>query len=108
MVTLLGRLYYMQVVDVERYRSAALNVQSRDVVTPANRGLIVDNTGVPMAINRAGLEVTVDRSVIDKLPDKGASVLAEVARILDLQYQDVYIRTRLCPELKVAGNSHTG
>lgn len=105
MVTLLGRLYYMQVVDVERYRSAALNVQSRDVVTPANRGLIVDNTGVPMAINRAGLEVTVDRSVIDKLPDKGASVLAEVARILELQYQDVYIRTRLCPELKMGERS---
>lgn len=105
MITLLGRLYYMQVVDVERYRSAALNVQSRDVVTPANRGLIVDNTGIPMAINRAGLEVTVDRSVIDKLPDKGASVLGEVARILDLEYQDVYIRTRLCPELKVGEKS---
>lgn len=105
MITLLGRLYYMQVVDVERYRSAALNVQSRDVVTPANRGLIVDNTGIPMAINRAGLEVTVDRSVIDKLPDRGASVLGEVARILDLEYQDVYIRTRLCPELKVGEKS---
>jgi penicillin-binding protein 2 len=101
MIALLGRLYYMQVVDGERYREAALNVQSRDIVTPANRGLIVDNTGLPLAINRAGLEITVDRSIIDKLPDRGASVLRRVAAILKLEYQDVFNRTRLCPELEV-------
>ena len=99
LIALLGRLYYMQVIDGERYREAALSVQSRDIVTPANRGLIVDNTGVPMAINRAGLEITVDRSEIDRLPDKGASVLRRVAGILKLEYEDVYNRTRLCPEL---------
>jgi len=101
MIALLGRLYYMQVVDGERYREAALNVQSRDIVTSANRGLIVDNTGLPLAINRAGLEITVDRSIIDKLPDRGASVLRRVAAILKLEYQDVFNRTRLCPELEV-------
>jgi penicillin-binding protein 2 len=100
MIALLGRLYYMQVIDGERYREAALSVQSRDIVTPANRGLIVDSTGVPMAINRAGLEVTVDRSVIDRLPDQGSSVLRRLAQILKLEYTDVYNRTRLCPELK--------
>lgn len=101
MIALLGRLYYMQVVDGERYREAALNVQSRDIVTSANRGLIVDNTGLPLAINRAGLEITVDRSIIDKLPDRGTSVLRRVAAILKLEYQDVFNRTRLCPELEV-------
>ena len=101
MVALLGRLFYLQVLDGERYREAALNVQSRDIVTPANRGLIVDNTGLPIAINRAGLEVSIDRSVIDKLPDDGISVLRKVATILKLDFADVYNRTRLCPELKV-------
>ncbi len=101
MIALLGRLFYIQVLDGERYREAALNVQSRDIVTPANRGLIVDNTGLPIAINRAGLEITVDRSVIDKLPDKGESMLRKVATILKLDFQDVFNRTRLCPELEV-------
>jgi len=100
MIALLGRLFYIQVLDGDRYREAALNVQSRDIVTPANRGLIVDNTGVPIAINRAGLEVSVDRSVIDKLPDGGAAVLRRVAMVLKLEFEDVYNRTRLCPELK--------
>ncbi len=101
MLALLGRLFYIQVLDGERYREAALNVQSRDIVTPANRGLIVDNTGLPIAINRAGLEITVDRSIIDKLPDKGDAVLRKVATILKLDFQDVFNRTRLCPELEV-------
>jgi penicillin-binding protein 2 len=100
LVALMGRLFYMQVVDGERYRDAALSVQSRDIVTPANRGLIVDNVGVPLAINRAGLEITVDRSIIDRLPDKGNSVLQGVAAILKLDFNDVYNRTRLCPELE--------
>ena len=101
MIALLGRLYYMQVIDGDRYREAALSVQSRDIVTPANRGLIVDSTGIPMAINRAGLEISVDRSVLDRLPDQGESVLRRVAGILKLDYEDVYNRTRLCPELKI-------
>lgn len=104
-LALLGRLYYMQIADGERYKAAALNVQSRDIVIPANRGLIVDNTGLPIAINRAGLEITVDRSVIDKLDDKGEEVLRRVASILKLEFEDVYNRTRLCPELEVGNRA---
>jgi len=99
MVALLGRLFYLQIADGPRYREAALNIQSRDIVTPANRGVIVDDIGTPIAINRAGLVVTVDRSIIDKTPDKGVAILQKVAVVLGLNYNDVYIRTRLCPEL---------
>lgn len=99
MVALFGRLFYLQIADGPRYREAALNIQSRDIVTPASRGIIVDNVGVPIAMNRAGLVVTIDRSVIDKLPDKGSSVIAKVANVLGLNYNDLYIRTRICPEL---------
>ena len=99
MVALLGRLFYLQIADGPRYREAALNIQSRDIVTPANRGVIVDDIGTPIAINHAGLVVTVDRSIIDKTPDKGVAILQKVAVVLGLNYNDVYIRTRLCPEL---------
>ena len=33
MVALLGRLFYLQIADGPRYREAALNIQSRDIVT---------------------------------------------------------------------------
>ena len=43
--------------------------------------------------------VTADRSVLDKLEDQGKSVLRRVSNVLKLNYEDVYLRTRLCPEL---------
>ncbi len=99
MLALFGRLFYLQIADGPRYQQAALDIQSRDIVTPALRGLIVDNEGNLLATNRAGLMVTADRSVLDKLEDKGNSVLARVSQVLKLNFDDVYLRTRLCPEL---------
>ena len=99
MAALLGRLFYLQVAATGRYKEAALNIQSRDIVVPAIRGLIVDADGVPLAMNRVGLAVTVDRSILDKQKDKGASVLNRVSRILDLNPNDVWRKTRLCGEI---------
>ena len=99
LVGLLGRLFYLQVAAGPKYRDAALSIQSRDVVTPATRGLIVDSSGVPLALNRVGIAVTVDRTKIDRQPDKGVAVLRSLATLLNLQYADIYQRTRLCGEL---------
>ena len=99
MLALIGRLFYLQIADGPRYKEAALDIQSRDIVTPALRGLIVDNEGNPLAINKAGLMVTADRSVLDKQDDKGESVLRRVSQVLNLEYIDVFARTRLCGEL---------
>lgn len=99
MVALIGRLFFLQVAAGPTYRDAALSIQSRDVVTPANRGFIVDSSGVPLALNKVGLAVTVDRTKIDKLPDKGVRVIREMVKLLNLDYEDVWQRTRLCGEL---------
>jgi len=99
MLALLGRLFYLQVAAAPKYKDAALNIQSRDVINPATRGLIVDSSGVPLALNRVGLAITVDRIALDKQSDKGASVLASVSGLLGLSYTDVYRATRLCGEL---------
>ena len=88
MVALLGRLFYLQVAAAPRYKDAALSIQSRDVVTPATRGLIVDASGVPLALNKVGVAITVDRTVIDKQEDKGEAVLRSLARLLKIKYVD--------------------
>ena len=99
MAALLGRLFYLQVAATGKYKEAALNIQSRDIVVPATRGLIVDANGVPLAMNRVGLAVTVDRSVLDKQKDKGLSVINRVSSILKLNPNDVWRHTRLCGEI---------
>jgi len=100
MVALLGRLFYLQVAAAPRYKDAALSIQSRDVVTPATRGLIVDSSGVPLALNKVGVAITVDRTKIDRQEDKGEAVLRSLADLLGLRYVDVFQRTRLCGELE--------
>lgn len=101
MFALFGRLFYLQVAAGPKYRDAALSIQSRDVVTPANRGFIVDSSGVPLALNKVGLAVTVDRTKIDQLPDKGVAVLQDLVSLLGLNFADVWQRTRLCGELPI-------
>ena len=101
LAALLGRLFYLQIAAGPKYRDAALSIQSRDVVAPANRGLIVDSSGVPLALNKVGLAITIDRIEIDKQPDKGVAVMQRLAKLLKLNYLDVYTNTRLCGELPV-------
>ena len=101
LAALLGRLFYLQIAAGPKYREAALSIQSRDVVAPANRGLIVDANGVPIALNKVGLAITIDRIEIDKQVDKGVEVMQRLAKLLKLNYNDIYTNTRLCGELPV-------
>ena len=105
LMALFGRLFYLQVAAGPKYRDAALSIQSRDTIYPATRGLIVDSSGVPLALNRTGLAVTIDRLALDKQPDKGVAVLKKLAQLLNLKYSDVYRKTRLCGELKVGNRA---
>ena len=98
MAALLGRLFYLQIGAGSKYKDAALSIQSRDIITPATRGLIVDSSGVPLALNRVGLAVTADRSILDRQADKGAAVLKKTAKLLGFKYSEVFLRTRLCGE----------
>ena len=95
---LLGRLFYLQVAATEKYQDAALDIQSRNIVTPATRGMILDSSGKPLALNRVGLVITVDRSLLDKEPDRGISSLQAAAKTLKMPFAQVYGKTRLCGE----------
>jgi len=99
MFALFGRLFYLQILESDKYQDAAISIQSRDVVTPAVRGAITDINGVPMVVDLPGLVVSVNRIELDKQTDKGVSVLSKLATLFGLEYSDIYQRTRLCGEL---------
>ena len=100
-ISLFGRLFYLQIAAGFKYRDAALSVQSRDVITPGLRGSITDSDGLPLAMDRPGLVITVDRSTIDKLPDKGDAVIGKVAKLIGKSKNDIWLGTRLCGELPI-------
>lgn len=96
MLTLLARLFYLQVVTGDEYRAAAVNNTVREVVEPAVRGLIVDQAGRPLVSNRTSLVVTIDRLALQSQPDDGDAVLARLARILDVDEQSIRDRLMTC------------
>ncbi|MDH4352441.1 MAG: penicillin-binding protein 2 [Actinomycetota bacterium] len=83
LATLLGRLWFMQVVAGEEYAQAASDNRIREVVTPAVRGVILDARGRPLVQNRTTLVVSVDRSVLLDLPGDGAAVVRRLAKLLE-------------------------
>ena len=99
MLALFGRLFFLQVASGLKYQNAAISIQSRDIVNPAIRGAITDSSGLPLAMDRPGMQITVNRSATDALPDKGIEVFARLAKLLSLTPDAVYTKTRLCGEL---------
>lgn len=96
LLALLGRLWFVQVLDQGAYRQAAVANTIRSVVLPAERGRILDAQGRVLVGNRTALEVTVDRSALARRPDGGASVLRRLAGLLGVPVGDLRRRTTLC------------
>ncbi|MFF0345986.1 penicillin-binding protein 2 [Kribbella sp. NPDC004875] len=97
--TLFGRLWYMQVMSSADYTQAATAQHIRQVLIPAPRGTIVDSQGRTLVGNRVSLMITVDRSVLAKLPDSQQNVvLGRLAKVLKQKPADLKARTMLCGE----------
>lgn len=96
LLTLGGRLWYLQIRSGQQYTAEAANNHVQEVVTPAVRGSILDSRGVPLADNETRLVVTVNRTDMMKMKDGGKAVLARLAGVLGMSPKDVTDKVRLC------------
>jgi penicillin-binding protein 2 len=96
LLTLMGRLWYLQVLAGPQYQQAAADNQVRDIVAAAPRGLIVDDTGKPWATNETALVIAVDRIALQRQKDGGIAVLHRLADLLRVPYESVHDRIQLC------------
>jgi penicillin-binding protein 2 len=80
--TLLGRLYYVQLLDPNKPVQSANRTHDGVIVVPAPRGLIVDASGTPLVQNTSVQVITVDREMLQGLADHGDSVLDKLAGLL--------------------------
>lgn len=94
--TLLVRAAWMQVAEGSNYRNAASGNSVREIVTPAQRGLIVDQNGRPLVANRASLTITVDRNELGRQKDGGTKVLTKLGKQLGVSYEDLVNRMKPC------------
>jgi len=101
LLTLLGRLWYLQVLAGPQYERAAADNQVRDIIATAPRGEIVDDKGRAFARNKTALVVSVDPHAIQRQGDCVTStdpcaVLHRLAHVLHAHFQDIYNRIQLC------------
>jgi len=95
--TLLLRLFYLQLVAADQYVQAASDNRIRDVLTPAVRGLILDQQGRPLVSNRTSLVVSIDQTALTKLPKKNVDVvLARLAKALGTTPAEIAARLTIC------------
>jgi penicillin-binding protein 2 len=94
--TLAMRLWSLQILQADHYQNQAQDNRVREAITPAPRGLIVDDMGRTVASNRTTLVVSVDRSVLDRQKDSGAAVLTRLGKVLGVPALELVAKTRLC------------
>lgn len=95
LITLLARLFFIQVLTGEDYAALADKNRIREISTPAVRGLIVDQAGRALVANRTSLVISIDRRAISELPDQGEDVLTRLSNLLDTTVAD--LRDRITP-----------
>ncbi len=96
--TLVSRLMYLQLLSGESYRAAAQSNTSREVVSPAVRGLIVDQVGRPLVSNRTSMVVTINRVTLEREADGGKRVIDRLAKALEIPAEQISDRLMTCGE----------
>lgn len=96
LVTLGGRMWYLQIRNGDEYTKVASSNRTREIVTPATRGAILDANGKPLADNHTALVVSVSRTKLLQQDDDGKAVLKRLAHVLDMPEKDVRAKVRLC------------
>ena len=96
LVSLGGRLYYLQVMNTGSFTKLAEQNQTRDVIVPGIRGQILDDVGGQFVTNQTALVVSVDMMTLSQLPGGAAPVLHRLASLLGMSYNSLTQQTRLC------------
>ena len=96
LISLGGRLWYLQVMTGVSYASAAAQDQTRTVIVPSVRGGILDDVGQPLVNNQTSLVVSVNRALVAQQSDGGLAELHRLAKLLHMSYGTLQQRIRLC------------
>ncbi|MEU5207775.1 penicillin-binding protein 2 [Streptomyces sp. NPDC020742] len=96
LLTLGGRLWYLQIRNGQEYANEARSNHVQQVVDPATRGSILDARGVPLADNQTRLVVSASRTDLLKMKDDGKAVLGRLAKVLGMPEKEIRNKVRLC------------
>jgi penicillin-binding protein 2 len=82
---LIGRLGWLSIAENQKYQLLSESNRVQLIPVPPRRGWIIDRYGKPIAINKASFRV----DIIPQQLDKGRDIVPDVAKLLDLDDDDV-------------------
>lgn len=82
---LIGRLGWLAIAQNEKYQLLSESNRVQLIPVPPRRGWLIDRNGKPIAINKASFRV----DIIPQQLDKDRDIVPEVAKLLDLEPDDV-------------------
>ncbi len=95
--TLIGRMYYLQVVESPRYKTMADDNRISLRLLPPPRGDIVDRYGRPLAVNRQNYRISLISEDIWEKDQSVKATLNALSRVVDLGEKD---RRRVLQEVR--------
>ncbi|HEX8002356.1 MAG TPA: penicillin-binding protein 2 [Mycobacteriales bacterium] len=98
--TLLGRLWYLQVLAGDQYERIAADNGRGSIVEPATRGRILDDMGRPLVTNRTSLVVSVSYAELAKQKDKGVAAMTRLAKLIDVPADQLLAEVKPCGPAK--------
>lgn len=94
--SLAGKLFTLQILDGESYQAQALSTQTREIVEPALRGLILDQAGRVVVGNDFSLVVSLSKVEIESQDDGGETILSSLAKLLKQTPETLRQKLTIC------------
>lgn len=85
-LVIMGKVFYIQVIDYEKLNNYATSLWSRNLPLAANRGIIYDVNGVEIATNITTTSLVL---IPNQIEDK-EKVAKDLAGILNVEYEEMY------------------
>ena len=104
---LVGRLFFMQIVNGEEADASLTSSVTREVSIPAARGNIYDRYGRPLATNEAAFSVEIDDSITVDYEDPDAETVSLYKKLVENGYSvgDILPMTQGSdPEFTISGD----
>ena len=85
-IVIIGKVFYIQVIDYKKLNKYATSLWSRNLPLAANRGIIYDTNGVELASNITTTSlVLIPKQISDK-----EKVAKDLSEILNVDYEEMY------------------
>ena len=85
-LVIIGKVFYIQVIDYKKLNKYATSLWSRNLPIAANRGIIYDSNGVELASNITTTSLVL---IPNQISDK-EKVAKDLSNILNVSYEEIY------------------